>query len=66
MLIFNADEQRFAEENAESNTTTLRFLCENSAGSAFRKLEVGSSPELQFQHHLFDIRHGDAVLFDRF
>lgn len=29
MQILNAEEQRAAEENAESNMTTLRFLCEN-------------------------------------
>lgn len=45
MLIFIAEEQSFAEENAESNTATLRFLCENSAVSAIKNLpELAHEP----------------------
>jgi hypothetical protein len=65
MQIFNAEEQRFAEEKRREQHDDSPFLCENSAVSAFKK-NLKSRTELQIQHQLLGVGHGDAVLLDRF
>lgn len=66
MLMLNAEEQRFAEEKRGEQHDDSPFLCENSAVSAFRSLEMSLSPELQIQHQVFDIGHRNRILLDRF
>ncbi len=63
---FNAEEQRFAEENAESKLTLSASLRELRGLCDLRFPDLGSGTELQVQHQLFDVGHGDRILLDRF